>query len=199
MTALLLKDIMTMWKSMKVFFLLIFVFAVVPSDFQNRFAILYAALLPYTAFAYDERSRWNRMAAMLPYSDRDIVMSKYVLGWLGAAAALVLTLILRFAAGQFGRGEFHPAELVLSFFGALLVMSVMLPAMFRFGVEKSRVIMILAVMLICGAAAGLSTEITLQPQMTSGTLPFGIAAVLAAAASAASLRLSVRLYGRRND
>ena len=79
MKALLYKDAMVLWKQMKLMLLLILIFAVIPSEFQNTFAVLYAALLPYSALAYDERSRWDRMAAAMPYSARDIVTEKYVL------------------------------------------------------------------------------------------------------------------------
>ena len=66
MKALLYKDAMVLWKQMKLMLLLILIFAVIPSEFQNTFAVLYAALLPYSALAYDERSRWDRMAAAMP-------------------------------------------------------------------------------------------------------------------------------------
>lgn len=59
MKALLYKDAMVLWKQMKLMLLLILIFAVIPSEFQNTFAVLYAALLPYSALAYDERSRWG--------------------------------------------------------------------------------------------------------------------------------------------
>ena len=53
MKALLYKDAMVLWKQMKIMLRLILVFAVFPSEFQNVFAVLYAALLPYSALAYD--------------------------------------------------------------------------------------------------------------------------------------------------
>ena len=95
MKALLYKDAMVLWKQMKLMLLLILIFAVIPSEFQNTFAVLYAALLPYSALAYDERSRWDRMAAAMPYSARDIVTEKYVFGWIAALGTLALTLVLR--------------------------------------------------------------------------------------------------------
>ena len=50
MKALLYKDAMVLWKQMKLMLLLILIFAVIPSEFQNTFAVLYAALLPYSAW-----------------------------------------------------------------------------------------------------------------------------------------------------
>ena len=125
MKALLYKDAMVLWKQMKVMLLLILVFAVFPSEFQNVFAVLYAALLPYSALAYDERSRWDRMAAAMPYSARDIVTEKYVFGWIAALGTLALTLVLRLVSQYLLHlGEGASAEMLLmAFFGSLIAMA----------------------------------------------------------------------------
>ena len=156
MKALLYKDAMVLWKQMKLMLLLILIFAVIPSEFQNTFAVLYAALLPYSALAYDERSRWDRMAAAMPYSARDIVTEKYVFGWIAALGTLALTLVLRLVSQYLLHlGEGASAEMLLiAFFGSLIAMAVTLPMMFRFGVEKGRLAMLLLIGLICGGAAG---------------------------------------------
>ena len=56
--------------------------------------VIYGSMIPYSAMAYDQQSRWNTFARMLPYREKDIVLSRYVLGWLctavGGAAVLVL-------------------------------------------------------------------------------------------------------------
>ena len=54
-------------------------------------------MIPYSAMAYDQQSRWDTFARMLPYpGQRHVVLSRYVLGWLctavgGAAAACALS------------------------------------------------------------------------------------------------------------
>ena len=70
MKALILKDTYVMWKQTKVLLILILVFSCLPGAFYPTFAVVYAAILPYSAMAYDERSKWDQLAAMLPYSDR---------------------------------------------------------------------------------------------------------------------------------
>ena len=76
MKALLLKDTYVIWKQMKIFLIIVLVFSAIPSSFNSAFAVIYAAMMPYTAMAYDERSTWDQMAAMMPYSPRDIVLDK---------------------------------------------------------------------------------------------------------------------------
>ena len=74
MSALLLKDFYVMWKQTRVLLILILVFSCLPGAFYPTFAVVYAAILPYTAMAYDERSKWGQLAAMLPYADRERVL-----------------------------------------------------------------------------------------------------------------------------
>ena len=205
MKALLYKDAMVLWKQMKIMLLLILVFAVFPSEFQNVFAVLYAALLPYSALAYDERSRWDRMAAAMPYSARDIVTEKYVFGWITALGTLTLTLVLRLVSQYLLHlGEGASAEMLLmAFFGSLIAMAVTLPMMFRFGVEKGRLTMFLIIFLVCGGAGAISTIAVSAPEGYSSmafrqvVLPAAVAA--AAVLTAVSVPLSVKFYSRRES
>ena len=199
MKALLYKDVMVLWKQMKLMLLLILIFALIPSEFQNVFAVLYAALLPYSALAYDERSRWDRMAAAMPYSVRDLVTEKYVFGWIAALGALALTLVLRLVSQyllHMGEGASVPMLLV-AFFGSLIAMAVTLPLMFRFGVEKGRLAMLLLIGFICGGAAGVSGMETFAAGAAQSLPALLLAAVLAVATSAVSLPVAARCYAAR--
>lgn len=200
MKALLYKDAMVLWKQMKSMLLLILVFSVLPSGFQNTFAVLYAALLPYSALAYDERSRWDRMAAAMPYSARDIVTEKYVFGWIAALGTLALTLVLRLVSQYLLHlGEGASAEMLLmAFFGSLIAMAVTLPMMFRFGVEKGRLAMLLLIGLVCGGAAGVAGMAVFTSGSAVASLPgLLLAAALAVAANAVSLPIAARCYAAR--
>ena len=138
MKALLLKDTCVIWKQMKYFLFLIVIFSAIPSAFNNIFAIVYAAMLPYTAMAYDERSKWDQLAAMMPYSARDLVLSKYVFGWLCIAGATVISVPIQCAVSLLGvNGGFSLTTVLLSVCCGLGIMSISLPLLFRFGVEKA--------------------------------------------------------------
>ena len=146
MKALLMKDFYTLWRQLRVYLLVMLVISVFNGSFGNIFITIWAALLPYTAMAYDERSKWDQMAAMMPYSTRDIVISKYVLGWLCTAAAalfaVIHTLILLNSLRQLHTvnaiallrsenvGERPPrAKWVLTLAGVVLLGSVLLVAL----------------------------------------------------------------------
>ena len=93
MSALILKDFYVLWRQARYFLILILVFSAIPGSFNATFAVVYTSMLPYTAMAYDERSKWDQLAATMPYSQRDLVLSKYVFGWLAAGAAVCISLL----------------------------------------------------------------------------------------------------------
>lgn len=80
MKALLLKDYYTLGKSLRSLALIVLLWSVIPMAFLNVFAMIYGSMIPYSAMAYDQQSRWNTFARMLPYREKDIVLSRYVLG-----------------------------------------------------------------------------------------------------------------------
>lgn len=203
MKALLMKDFYVLWKQMRIFLLIILIFSAIPSSFNNLFAVVYAAMLPYTAGAYDERSKWDQLAAMMPYADRDVVLSKYVLGWLATAAAAVISLLLQGVISLFWQptsGGYSPVLILLAGCAAVGIVAIMLPPLFRFGVEKGRVVMFLFIFLVCGSAGALSSIAIISTSYGGTRLPAWLIPAMAAAAlvlNAVSIPLSLRFYRRR--
>ena len=157
MKGLVWKDIYTLLKQAKFILLLMVLFACLPGYSMSAFAIFYGAMLPITALAYDERSKWDELAAMMPYSVKEIVGSKYVLGLLLVGGISALSIAARIVIGIIKAAPFD-AEGIISILIlaclSLVLLMVDLPLMFRLGVEKGRIIYIL---LTCvGVVAGVS-------------------------------------------
>ena len=157
MKGLVWKDIYTLLKQAKFILLLMVLFACLPGYSMSAFAIFYGAMLPITALAYDERSKWDELAAMMPYSVKEIVGSKYVLGLLLVGGISALSIAARIVIGIIKATPFD-AEGIISILIlaclSLVLLMVDLPLMFRLGVEKGRIIYIL---LTCvGVVAGVS-------------------------------------------
>lgn len=198
MKGLLLKDWYTLIKQMKIMLVLMLVFACVPGYSMAAFAVVYAAMLPVTALAYDERSKWDELAAMLPYSVKEIVGGKYVLGVTAVAAAGAVAAAAQLILSRFGWTQFDAeAAFALLFTAclALIMLAIYLPVMFRLGVEKGRV---LFTILICAsAAAGVILSDKLSALIDGIGSPVAAALVLlaiVAAAQIASFEVSVRFY-----
>lgn len=195
MKALLLKDCCVLWKQLRFFLLFILIFSALPGGFNGVFAVTYAALLPYSCVAYDERSKWDQMAAMMPYTARDLVLSRYVLGWTAAAVACTLSLVLQGIFSSILDTGFYPVTLVLAFFACLATLALTLPLIFRFGVERGRLIMFLIIFLVCGSAGALGAV----ADTSSGPPPAAVWLLLPASLvlTVLSIPLSVRWYAKR--
>ncbi len=191
MKALIQKDFFVIWKQMRIFVVIILLLSIMNSAFNIVFLVVWCSMLPYTAMAYDERSHWNQLAAMMPYSKRDIVLSKYVLGWLCMAAAGFLCLAARVALGRFLESEVDASIVLVSLCLGVISLDVTLPAIMRFGVERGRMIFMVV---IFGAALGAglaldAVDIPSVPLPAMALLPLA-AAVL----TAVSIPLSMKLY-----
>ena len=204
MKALIKKDIFTVLKSMKVFLVIIILFSIIPSfsasSFAVVYAVVYASMLPLTALAYDERSKWDTLAATMPYSPWQIVGSKYALGYLGLAGSILLTLAAQAATRLLGVAfEAVSSESVLyAACTGLMMTALSLPAAFRLGVEKGR-LMLTALILVCILAVVLlSDRLTQVFSADTSAVSLRIAALIFfAAINAASIALSAKLYEKR--
>ena len=160
-----------------------------------------AALIPVTLLGYDERSRWDEYAAVLPCTARELVGAKYLLG-LALQLGTALYVMLVTAAASSMRGELNWADLgkfILTLFVISSVSSSLcLPFIFRYGVEKGRVAYYVVMVASFGASA---VAVSLKEQGIWQTNGEGVWVLLPALAAvlitAASWRLSIRLYQKR--
>ena len=145
MKGLLYKDWKMLLKLGRMYLLIMLIFSVVPQFTRMGFAMAYAAILPYSIIAYDEQSKWLRLAIMMPYTDGQLVLSKYVLSWFGMLFVMVLSAISR-TADYFIHGQtvlIQEYQEVLIFTAASSLFStIVLPLVFRFGVERGRLMFI---------------------------------------------------------
>lgn len=159
MKGLLLKDFYTLTKQMKIFLIIIVIWSFIPGFSTSSFAIIYAAMLPITALAYDERSKWNALAAMMPYTAENLVLSKFVLGYILVGCTSLLSILAQIIIAFFRKSSLEPDNyisfiLVISI--ALIIQAINLPAMFKLGVEKGRYIfyLLVAIFIIGGTTLG---------------------------------------------
>lgn len=202
MKVLILKDLYVLWKQMRVFIIILLVISISNGTFGSVFIVLWAAMLPYTAMAYDERSKWDQLAAMMPYSTRDLVLSKYVLGWLCTGAAGILAAVVQIVVRAVTVSpEAGVLNIVLiSVCASVCVLDITLPPIFWFGVERGRMVMFLIIFLVCGGTGALGTVTgSVEQSSIQGLLGFLTLAlpVAAVALTVISVPLSLRLYQRR--
>lgn len=202
MKGLLLKDFYTLIGQMKIFLLMIAIFTLVPNFSMSGFAIVYAAMLPITALAYDERSKWTHLAAMMPYTPTELVVSKYILGYAMVAGAFALSLIAQAVMGLIKGAPIGGMDVFVVFVTAniaLLIQAANLPLIFHFGVEKGRMLFmgIIATMVMIGMGAG-TFLITLFENTPAGLLRWAVlAGVVTVILNILSIRIAVSMYEKR--
>lgn len=198
MKALLLKDYYTLGKSLRSLALIVLLWSVIPMAFLNVFAMIYGSMIPYSAMAYDQQSRWDKFTRMLPYSDQAAVMSRYVLGWIFILASAAIVMLSQGILSQLSiPSAFFSALPLRILFVALcigcLLLALNIPLMLRLGAEKARLVSALTTFLVfasAGALSGLADAESTAPVM----LALPVLAVLAIIATAVSIPLSLKFY-----
>ena len=150
MKSLLLKDFYVITKQLKIFLIIIPVIALTTGEAMSTLSILLGAVLPMTAIAYDERSEWNELAAMMPYSKFDLIFSKYLLGYLCMFGAALLVFIGQIIGKNNGIVAIDDDIKVLLFavMGGLIFIAINTPILFKFGSENGRFVFIITMALV---------------------------------------------------
>ncbi len=200
MKGLLYKDAVTLVKQLKLFLPMIVIFSVIPGYNMITFALVYCAMLPFSAMAYDERSKWNRLAAMLPYSDAQLVLCKYILGWLSVIGAMLIAAVAQFAVllTRGAQAELAPMllTLVVSASASLILLALSLPFLYRFGVERGRMTFIVAIALGVVGVTLFSNAASFDLNEHASSILLIVVPALAVALNAISVPVSTRLYRR---
>lgn len=202
MKALLLKDFLTLSRYLRMALLFVVIFACIPGGSMAAYALVFTAMIPITALAYDEQSKWPRLAAMMPYSPRQLVMSKYVLGYIMLGGAILLSVVSTVVTTLVRGDVLDPASLSMLLIlacAASLILAVIMPLILRFGVEKGRLVMLVGVAAIVGVTFVLGEDDGLMAAMDASLVTVtAVFLVACVAVNALSIPLSVRIYNRKN-
>lgn len=210
MKGLIIKDLYELIKQCRFVLLLCLIYMIISimgesSTFFLAFAIVFISMLPITVMAYDEKSKWDSYAITMPYTRKEMVLSKYILSLIGIFSMSILYLILR--GGTFliidGNLSMLP-EMITSMLPMILVAilfsSVNFPIIFKFGAEKGRLAMIILCALVGGifgataAGAEESGDIFVKIFSSIPNIVYPIAAVVLLMVS---FLISVKVYEKR--
>ena len=148
MRGLILKDWYMTQKYCRSYLLIAVVFLVVSfAGDDNIFLAMYPCILfgmiPVNLLAYDERSRWQQYCGALPYTEGQIVSGKYVIGLMAQVVMLLVTAVtqaLRMPLNHTFQWTYFVEVLLIAFILSLVASSIILPFVFKFGVEKGRIV-----------------------------------------------------------
>ncbi|MFZ3152138.1 MAG: ABC-2 transporter permease [Anaerolineaceae bacterium] len=204
MKGLILKDIFNLKVQghFYLFFILIFTVVSFISEDVNTLGgviALICAMVPITALGLDEKNNWDKYALTLPVVRKDLVLSKYYLGILCAVIGSVVSFIL---TGLFSDFSLTTLYTTLIFFViSLFYLSLMLPLMFKFGVEKGRISMLMVAFLPALAISFLANRFpgmfsTGQQASMLQFLPIAVTGLILISLFV-SITISIRIYNKK--
>ncbi|HBD64715.1 MAG TPA: ABC-2 transporter permease [Clostridiales bacterium] len=200
MTGLILKDLLNLKRHSRMYLILIafyIVLGVVNGDFVmfGSMITVLAAIMPITSIAYDEKNNWDRYALTMPVSRMNLVLSRYASGLIFLTASFVITILSMATIGKtplieavaFGSGIFAVG---------IIFMDIVLPIIFKYGVEKGRIFMMLVLFAPTGALVLISKLGFAFPEEPPINLIY-LLPLITAATSAASVYASIVIYGKK--
>lgn len=207
MRGLLLKDFCIFGKSAKFYILYLIGMAALglgmsSSAFIIGIVVMMLSILCITTFSYDDLARWPAYVAALPVGRNKVVLSKYALGvgmpLLGGVIAFLITV---------GYSFIRPENMVENAMAAGLTACVgvlfnllLLPPTFKWGAEKSRIILyaamaaVFAVTFLAEKFAAL--KLPALPQLPAG-LWVGLLAAVTVGLALISYGVSCRIYAKK--
>lgn len=150
MKGLFLKDILNLKQQYKIYAIMVAIWLMISFANGNSYffagvIMLFTLIIPISSISYDEMAKWDRYALTMPVSKSNIVVSKYLLSFSCTAIGGILSLIVTFITSK-DTGESLITTLAIMSLGIILI-SIMLPFMFKLGVEKARMIMFIVFMI----------------------------------------------------
>ena len=208
-----LKDFLVMRKNIYYYFGFMVLYGVLsavgvfPYSVLAGLVALVGLMLPMSSFAYDDQARWEKFAAAAPAGRRGVVRGKYLFALLGTGASAVLVAAILTVMWLLNAVELEVWWEPLAVVGAcacftLLLDSVFLPFLLKFGAEKARILSMLVFAAVFGGMALLAFlvekgfKLPAAPEGLLALLPLLLAGVTAAALGV-SYAVSLRIYGKK--
>ncbi len=148
MIGLILKDVFNLKKYAKQISLSVVVFGLFAVQLKNPAYLIgmismMCSMLVITSMSYDESTKWDKYALTMPILKKDIVLSKYILLVFLVAGGTAFSGIISVIMSEIMQLQ-EPKDILL-ISGAialvmLLIFSVLMPLLLKYGVEKARIL-----------------------------------------------------------
>lgn len=135
--------------------------------FLNMLFGLSILLTLYQVMAYEDNNGINYLISFLPVKRSEYVISRYLLGIGSLLLSIIVIYIVHLVSTQINPLKEVPIKILLpiSITSAILAMSVMIPLVLKFGINKGRVFMSIIIMVIAMAPISIISDISKNPKM----------------------------------
>lgn len=155
MKGLLLKDLYNIRKQAWWYLSMILLFCLLSVTVQNiafagTIGVLVTVSVPLIAIGYEEKDSWQKFVVASGRDIKTIVAEKYLLGIICAVTGFVAYAVVYLLSERTSL-----TDLFVPLFMQITALSVMLPTVFKFGVDKGRVYMIAVILIFMLTFIGL--------------------------------------------
>lgn len=121
----------------------------------------------YQVMAYEDNNGINYLISFLPVKRSEYVISRYLLGIGSLLLSIIVIYIVHLVSTQINPLKEVPIKILLpiSITSAILAMSVIIPLVLKFGINKGRVFMSIIIMAIAMAPISIISDISKNPKM----------------------------------
>lgn len=165
-------------------------------------AVMIGCMMGVSFFSYETWYHWDRYCAALPLSNRQIVVSRYISLLITTGCGVLLGFVIGLLSFAAGRIELSwtqwLASLAQTILVALLYIEIEVPVMYRFGVERGRLVNILLFVVLYSCALALAELSQVPPEfVTIVRIAFGIAWLVILLLFPVSIAVSVRIRAKK--
>lgn len=201
MFGLILKDIKNVKGQLIYYLVLLVVFTVISVLTDNIYfyigaIVFFLIALPVSAMAYDEKDNWDKFALASGISRKQLVAARYIFSLFFYLPLWAISFVFLAVPGELSVKE---TLAIIFFYGGMgfFTADMLLPLVFKMGVEKARVTFIVMIVFVVTIGAGLAFLFSLN---TDNTILYVAIAVfvLGAAGFPISIKISEKIYKNKD-
>lgn len=165
-------------------------------------AVIIGCMTGVSFFSYESWYHWDNYCAAMPLSNRQIVVSRYISLLITTGCGVLWGIVIWVLAFATGKMDLTWTQWLLSMvqtvLAALLYMEIEIPVMYRFGVERGRIVNILLFIILFAGVSALA-ELNEMPTAVDSVvqLLFGAVWVVILLCFPVSIAVSMRIRAKK--
>lgn len=165
-------------------------------------AVMIGCMTGVSFFSYESWYHWDSYCAVMPLSNRQIVVSRYISLLIVTGCGVLWGIVIGVLALAAGKMDLTWTQWLLSMvqtvLAALLYMEIEIPVMYRFGVERGRIVNILLFIILFAGISALA-ELNEMPAAVAYVvqLVFGVVWVVILLCFPVSIAVSMRIRAKK--
>lgn len=166
------------------------------------YTVMIGCMTGVSFFSYESWYHWDSYCAVMPLSNRQIVVSRYISLLIVTGCGVLWGIVIGVLALTAGKMDLTWTQWLLSMvqtvLAALLYMEIEIPVMYRFGVERGRIVNILLFIILFAGVSALAEFNELPTAVTSVVqLVFGVVWVVILLCFPVSIAVSMRIRAKK--